>query len=187
VEFTDDGLVTRNTIRLTELRDWPGIGTGADEVLSQFATERLITLSSETAQISQTALIAAWPRLKEWVKTSSAQPPDNSPSGLLLRIYVPSGRLYATETEKALSLFHDWLSRVRGYGIRQAGYQTAAGSMFEFVANQGFAGVDLPREIADFSDFLDLCAKEFSSSCAGQCIDFRHTSVLYSAESDVSS
>jgi 5-methylcytosine-specific restriction protein B len=47
---------------------------------------------------------------------SQSNPPgggDDKP-GLLFRVYVPSGRLYASEADKMLSLFRDWVSGVRG-------------------------------------------------------------------------
>jgi serine/threonine protein kinase len=87
---------------------------------------------------------------------------ENNPSGedavgLIFRVYVPSDRLYAAELDKFLSLFRGWLSGVRGHGIRQDGYETRAGKVYEFYLTEGSDDIDLDRERADFSEFLALC------------------------------
>ena len=56
---------------------------------------------------------------------------------LLFRIYVPSGRLYAQEAETLLGLFRDWLGQTGHSAIRQEGYSTNAGQMFEFFSAEG--------------------------------------------------
>jgi hypothetical protein len=47
---------------------------------------------------------------------------EASPGRLLLRIYIPSERLYAAEARRILSLFRDWLITVRRRRVRQSGY-----------------------------------------------------------------
>jgi hypothetical protein len=77
---------------------------------------------------------------------------------LLLRVYVPSGRLYAGEMHRILGLFGDWLTGARGHGIRQAGYRTQSGEMFEFFADAAVAQPILRQEFDIFTHFLELCA-----------------------------
>jgi actin-like ATPase involved in cell morphogenesis/transcriptional regulator with XRE-family HTH domain len=84
---------------------------------------------------------------------------DKDPPGLLFRFYVPSGRLYASEADRLLSMFRDWLGRVRGNSIRQAGYETDAGKFYEFYGDQRLADLNLSREFSDFTGFLTLCAE----------------------------
>ena len=76
---------------------------------------------------------------------------------LLFRIYVPSGRLYANEADTMLGLFRDWLSQTGRNAIRQDGYRTAAGQVYEFFASQAQEAGDLTRQFQDFSDFLEAC------------------------------
>jgi hypothetical protein len=80
--------------------------------------------------------------------------------GLIFRAYVPADRLYAAELDKFLSLFRGWLSGVRGYGIRQDGYETRAGKVYEFYVTNDSGDIDLDQERADFSEFLALCVAD---------------------------
>jgi hypothetical protein len=82
---------------------------------------------------------------------------DDDTTNLLLRIYIPSERLYAAEAHELLSLFRDWLIATWGRGIRQAGYHTALGEMYEFFADASVLDSDLHNEFNRFSDFLGLC------------------------------
>lgn len=82
---------------------------------------------------------------------------------LLFRAYVPADRLYATELGAFLSLFRGWVSGVRGRTIRQGGYETAAGRVYEFYL-VGDARIDLAQERADFSSFLALCESDSSAA-----------------------
>lgn len=76
---------------------------------------------------------------------------------LLFRIYVPSGRLYAQEAEALFGLFREWLGG-KGYsGVRQEGYSTAAGQVFEFFSAEGAPEGGLSRYFEDFSSFLENC------------------------------
>lgn len=76
---------------------------------------------------------------------------------LLFRIYVPSGRLYAQEAETLLGLFRDWLGQTGHSAIRQEGYSTNAGQVFEFFSAEGEPVGGMTRYFRDFSDFLDTC------------------------------
>ena len=82
---------------------------------------------------------------------------DDHERHLLFRIYVPSGRLYANEADTMLGLFRDWLSQTGRNAVRQDGYRTAAGQVYEFFGSQAQEAGDLTRQFQDFSDFLDAC------------------------------
>lgn len=76
---------------------------------------------------------------------------------LLFRLYVPSGRLYAQEAEALLGLFREWLGQTGRSRVRQEGYSTAAGQVFEFFSAEGQPEGGLSRYFEDFSSFLGDC------------------------------
>jgi hypothetical protein len=76
---------------------------------------------------------------------------------LLFRFYVPSGRLYAQEAEALLGLFREWLGQTGHNRVRQEGYSTAAGQVFEFFSGEGQPKGGLSRYFEDFSSFLGDC------------------------------
>ncbi len=67
VYVADDAPETRSSVRLAELRDWPGDSASPGEVLDRFVAERLITVDADTAQITHEALLTAWPLLRTWI------------------------------------------------------------------------------------------------------------------------
>jgi hypothetical protein len=83
---------------------------------------------------------------------------------LLFRLYIPSTRLYATEADRLLSMFRDWLTATHGQGIRQSGYGTASGKMYEFFADTSIGQTDIGGEFDSFSTFLNLCAENPSAA-----------------------
>jgi hypothetical protein len=89
---------------------------------------------------------------------------DDNEKNLLFRVYVPSGRLYAAEADKLLSLFQDWLTRVGRHDVRQDGYRTAAGEVYEFFGDESLVRGQLSREFDDFSGFLDLCVQDVAAA-----------------------
>jgi hypothetical protein len=91
---------------------------------------------------------------------------DDHEKNLLFRVYVPSGRLFAAEADKLLSLFQDWLNRVGRHNVRQGGYRTSAGEVYEFFGDSTLAGCELSREFDDFSGFLDLCIEDAAAAGA---------------------
>lgn len=76
---------------------------------------------------------------------------------LLFRLYVPSGRLYAQEAEALLGLFREWMGQTGRSRVRQEGYSTAAGQVFEFFSAEGLPEGGLGRYFEDFSSFLGDC------------------------------
>jgi hypothetical protein len=92
-------------------------------------------------------------------KSSAPEANNVEAENLLLRVYVPADRIYAAEMHKFLGLFRDWLIEVRGQGIRQSGYRTPAGEMFEFYADSPIPQAVLRQEFDIFSHLLELCAR----------------------------
>lgn len=82
---------------------------------------------------------------------------EDNERDLLFRFYVPSGRLYAQEAEDLLGMFREWLGQTGHNGIRQEGYSTAAGQVFEFFSGEGHPEGGLSRYFEDFSSFLRDC------------------------------
>lgn len=74
---------------------------------------------------------------------------------LLFRSYVPSGRLCAREAEALLGLFRDWLGQTGHSAIRQEGYSTNAGQVFECFSAEGQPVGGMARYFQDSSGFLD--------------------------------
>jgi hypothetical protein len=76
---------------------------------------------------------------------------------MLFRVYIPSGRLYAEEASVLLGLFRDWLNQTGRDSIRQDGYATPSGQVYEFFGEKPQQAAELSRQFQDFSDFLDSC------------------------------
>ncbi|WP_143626314.1 hypothetical protein [Streptomyces viridosporus] len=89
---------------------------------------------------------------------------DDYESNLLFRVYVPAGRLYAAEADRLLALFHDWLTQVGRHSVRQDGYSTAAGRVYEFFGDANLLPQEMSQKFSEFSDFLDLCAVDPDSA-----------------------
>jgi WD40 repeat protein len=66
VHVSDDLPPSRASVPLAELRD-PG-STDADQVLSVFVEERMITVDTGSAQLTHDAVLTAWPRLRDWIE-----------------------------------------------------------------------------------------------------------------------
>ncbi len=65
VHVADDAPPTRATVRLGELQAWGG---ATEHVLARFVAQRLITVDTDTAQITHDTLLTAWPRLRSWIE-----------------------------------------------------------------------------------------------------------------------
>lgn len=96
----------------------------------------------------------------------AAQFIDNADRKLLFRIYVPAGRLWAKEADRLLGLFSDWLAKTKGQVIRQGGYKTGQGAVYEFYSDEPSLGQNLSSELYQFSDFLDLCIQDPDAAVA---------------------
>jgi hypothetical protein len=82
-----------------------------------------------------------------------------SERNLIFRVYVPSGRLYAAEIDKLLSLFQDWLSDTGRHSIRKDGYRTSAGQYYEFFQEGPAAHDRFTSDLDDFTGFLTTCVE----------------------------
>jgi anti-anti-sigma factor len=89
---------------------------------------------------------------------------DESERNLLFRVYVPSDRLYATEADKLILLFRDWLIGTGKRGIKQDNYRTAAGQVYEFFGTEALRNYELTREFDAFSAFMEQCVNDPGSA-----------------------
>lgn len=79
---------------------------------------------------------------------------------LLFRLYVPTGRMWSSETDTLLKLFRDYLSSIGQLKVRLDQQQTDKGSIYEFHSDQPKDGNDLTKEFSEFTHFLDLCVND---------------------------
>jgi transcriptional regulator with XRE-family HTH domain len=93
-------------------------------------------------------------------RADPSQSDESAQANLLFRVYIPSGRLYAAEASKLLSLFREWLTATRRYGVRQSEYHASSGKMYEFFVDAPLLQSDLREEFDNFSDFLALCSED---------------------------
>ena len=85
---------------------------------------------------------------------------DDNEKNLLFRLYVPNGRIYAGEADKLLSMFRDWLTQVKRQRVRQGGYRTGSGQVFEFFGDDAVTSSELTTEFDVFSRFVELCVDD---------------------------
>lgn len=79
---------------------------------------------------------------------------DDQLGDLLFRLYIPGGRLFEQEATQLISMFHDWMTNVRGINIRKDGYQTSNGRVIEFHANGEMGHSTWSSEVAGFQEFV---------------------------------
>jgi hypothetical protein len=99
-------------------------------------------------------------------------------NNLLFRIYVPKGRLYSNETSRLLDLFRDWLTSIKKEKVRQDGYKTSRGQVFEFFSDRSLGQDEVAGEIQEFSRFLDLCNQPVAATRALQSIGVEKASAV---------
>ncbi|HEY1698982.1 MAG TPA: helix-turn-helix domain-containing protein [Trebonia sp.] len=63
---------SRASVPLGDLPGWGQAGD-AEQVLSVFVGERMITVDTDSAQITHDALLTAWPRLRTWIDESTGE------------------------------------------------------------------------------------------------------------------
>lgn len=86
---------------------------------------------------------------------------------MLFRVYIPAGRLYAEEASTLIGLFRDWLNQTGRDSIRQDGYTTPSGHVYEFFGEKPQQAAELSRQFSDFSDFLDSCSSAPETAADG--------------------
>lgn len=90
---------------------------------------------------------------------------SDAEEGLLFRLYVPSGRIYASEIDKLLQLFRDYLSRIGHESVRLHQQRTSNGIVYEYFGGnedlapgQPLAQTSLTTAFEDFARILDLAS-----------------------------
>ena len=83
---------------------------------------------------------------------------------LLLRIYIPFGRLWSNEVDKLLQLFQEYLTRVDGLTIRLDRKRTDCGGVYEFHGEAPLGDPRLSTKLQEFTSFIDLCGSDLSAA-----------------------
>lgn len=83
---------------------------------------------------------------------------DDAERDLLFRVYIPRGRIFAAEADKLLGMFTHWLGQAGIADVRQDGYSTSAGQVYEFFGGAVSTRGDLSQRFSEFTDFLWACA-----------------------------
>jgi anti-anti-sigma factor len=120
------------------------------------AQERIVNIFRNTGLVKVFGIYDTMPE----ALAATSMDNDVADFDLLFRVYIPADRMYAAEACRLIGLFRSWLTTTRQRGIRQSGYQTAAGEMFEFYADASAAPLDLPEQLSCFSNFLTLCVDD---------------------------
>ncbi len=76
--------------------------------------------------------------------------------GLLFRVYVPVGRMWADETSRLLQLFRDYLGKVAQTSVRLDSIRTDRGTIYEFRGDRPSGEPSLANQFREFSHFLDI-------------------------------
>lgn len=90
------------------------------------------------------------------VTVMSVQFLEDALQNLLFRVYVPSGRLWANEVDRLLTLFREYLLSTGRTGVRLDQSKTDYGVSYEFHATEDGTSVSLEVEFREFSRVLDL-------------------------------
>lgn len=83
---------------------------------------------------------------------------------LLLRLYVPLGRLWTDEVDKLLQLFQEYLTKVDRLAIRLDRKRTDCGGIYEFHGEARTGEFTLATEFKDFTSFIGLCACDLKAA-----------------------
>lgn len=83
---------------------------------------------------------------------------DASDQGLIFRIYIPSDRMWASESERLLQLFREYLYKVSGLNVRNEQYKTNMGTVHEFYGDGSIDSSQIASKFSEFSSFMDSCS-----------------------------
>nr|WP_308309757.1 helix-turn-helix domain-containing protein [Streptomyces sp. CHD11] len=72
VYVADGGGATRRRMNTAALKEQFAVADGASAALDAFVRARLVTLDSDTVEITHEALLHAWPRLRDWIHADRA-------------------------------------------------------------------------------------------------------------------
>ena len=81
---------------------------------------------------------------------------DGVDKNLIFRLYVPSGRLWAGETDRFLQLFQDYLTRVERLEVRLDQKRTEHGAVYEFHGHPRAGQTNLEADFKEFSRLMML-------------------------------
>jgi hypothetical protein len=88
---------------------------------------------------------------------------------LVFRLYVPSGRMWSSESDKLLHLFREYLARVKNISVRLDQCRTDKGVIYEIHSEDIGAGKSLGKEYSEFTQFLDMCASDLDAVSCSPC------------------
>ncbi len=79
---------------------------------------------------------------------------------LVFRLYVPSGRLWSSESDRLLQLFRDYLAKVANIRVRLDQSRTDKGVIYEIHSEGMACNATVGKEFSEFTSFMDLCASD---------------------------
>lgn len=82
---------------------------------------------------------------------------EQNEHNLIFRIYVPSERIWASEAERLLQLFRDYLQKASGLNARHDQFKTNNGVIHEFFGDDETASASLSEKFKEFTTFMDVC------------------------------
>lgn len=85
---------------------------------------------------------------------------DQHQKNLLFRFYVPSQKIWATETNAILNLFKDYLNNAAGISVTQSMHSTASGTIYEFYGAHEVAAEQVSEQFSKFTQLMDLCVTD---------------------------
>jgi hypothetical protein len=89
---------------------------------------------------------------------------EDTESHLVFRIYIPTGSIFSSESERALGLFQHFLLNVSRLHIRYSKYATSNGTVHEFFAQNNVDASEVPQKMQAFAEFLDLASSNAFSA-----------------------
>lgn len=82
---------------------------------------------------------------------------DSHQNNLIFRFYVPTGKIWAGQTEEILGLFRDYLNNALKLNVRQNSHNTAQGTIYEFFGDGELSKEAVAEKFLDFTQIMDLC------------------------------
>lgn len=83
---------------------------------------------------------------------------DDTEKNLILRLYVPSGRIWAAEADRLFQLFRDYLGRVEHLSVRLDQRRTEQGVIYEFHGETAKEQSELNNEFDEFLRLMEFCS-----------------------------
>ena len=84
---------------------------------------------------------------------------DAHVKGLVLRVYVPSERIWRSEVEKIVRLFQEYASSIRGLDVQLVQEHTEVGTIYSLYSKDNVVKIsDISALFDEFTSFLEICA-----------------------------